>query len=75
MFRQSADAGGFSVRIPPSTENRVIIYMNENQNSAKRREGADLTTGSVPATLLRFSVPLLVGNVLQLAYGMAGYRT
>ena len=71
MFRQSADAGGFSVRIPPSTENRVIIYMNENQNSAKRREGADLTTGSVPATLLRFSVPLLVGNVLQLAYGMA----
>ena len=45
--------------------------MNENQNSAKRREGADLTTGSVPATLLRFSVPLLVGNVLQLAYGMA----
>ena len=46
-------------------------FMNENKNSVDPRERSDLTVGSVPAALLRFSLPLLLGNVLQLAYGMA----
>ena len=30
----------------------------------------DLTTGSVPATLLRFSMPLFLSGLLQMVYNM-----
>jgi len=34
------------------------------------RSGRDLTTGSIPRHLLGFSLPMLVGNVLQTAYSL-----
>lgn len=37
---------------------------------AKERIIRDLTTGSVPATLLRFSLPLFMSGLLQMVYNM-----
>jgi len=34
------------------------------------RQGSDLTTGSIPRHLITFSVPMLVGNGIQMAYSV-----
>jgi putative MATE family efflux protein len=37
---------------------------------ASRKFGRDLTVGNIPQHLLRFSVPLLLGNAIQVAYNI-----
>ncbi len=32
--------------------------------------GTDLTEGAIPRHLLRFSIPMLLGNLIQLAYSV-----
>ena len=42
----------------------------DRTSAMETRFGRDLTTGSIPRHLLRFSIPMLVGNMLQSGYSI-----
>ena len=42
-----------------------------NSKGLKPEKNGDLTSGSLPGVLLRFSVPFLISNLLQTLYGLA----
>ncbi len=42
----------------------------DRTSAMETRFGRDLTTGSIPRHLLRFSIPMLVGNALQSGYSI-----
>ena len=46
-----------------------MIWM-DRASAMENRFGRDLTTGSIPTHLLNFSIPMLVGNMLQSGYSI-----
>ncbi len=43
----------------------VALYLRKNQ-----KFGIDMTVGSIPRHLLRFSIPMLIGNLMQIGYSI-----
>ena len=44
--------------------------ITESSDGMNGKYGIDLTTGSIPKHLIRFSLPMFIGNLLQTALGM-----
>lgn len=45
------------------------MNLEKDPEEAGRQSGRDLTEGPVSRVLLHFSLPLLAGNLMQVAYG------